>query len=110
MSSHRIIKQLLRFTRLTVPVVRQTKSLDEMGCKPLLYPRLFSTVVKRSDEVNSHNAKDHVYCGNLHPDLTDKKLKAFFKDNGIHDVNNVTIVRDMETGLSRGYGFINFSD
>ena len=45
-----------------------------------------------------------IYVGNLSYDTTDEGLEAAFSAHG--DVKNVQIMRDRETGRSRGFGFV----
>lgn len=49
-----------------------------------------------------------LFVGNLAFSVSDDSLKARFADFG--EVVSVKVVRDAETGRSRGFGFVEFSD
>jgi len=53
---------------------------------------------------NTHN----VYIGNLHPGITEQELKDSFNDAGA--IAYVKIIKDRNTGLCKGYGFIYFEN
>ena len=46
-----------------------------------------------------------LYVGNLSFRATEDQLETFVREQGI-DVEQVNIIRDMHTGRSRGFGFI----
>ena len=50
-----------------------------------------------------------VFCGNLPYQAEDEDLKQFFVEGGAIP-SNVTILRERETGRSRGFGFVEFDD
>lgn len=45
-----------------------------------------------------------LYIGNLHYDVTDRELEELCTPYGV--VESATIVRDPETGESKGFGFV----
>jgi RNA recognition motif-containing protein len=45
-----------------------------------------------------------IYVGNIQYSVTETELYRIFKDYG--QVENVTIIKDKNTGRSRGYGFV----
>jgi len=49
-----------------------------------------------------------LYVGNLHENITEEMLKGIFSPFG--RVESVQIVKDQETGVSRGYAFITFAE
>ena len=49
-----------------------------------------------------------IFVGRLSYETTEERLKREF-DGVFGDVVSVTIVRDVNTGKSRGYGFVEFS-
>lgn len=55
------------------------------------------------------NAKKSVFVGNLPFDVDEETLRQAFADNGEGDVTDVRIVRDSQTGLGLGFGFVSFS-
>ncbi|GMH65620.1 hypothetical protein TrST_g8438 [Triparma strigata] len=58
----------------------------------------------RSDEDLSRR----IFCGALSWLTTDDDLQEYFKAYG--NVNSVLVMKDRETGQSRGFGFVEFSD
>lgn len=65
-----------------------------------------------SDEKNGDNAKANVhdiYVGDLDGTVADTQLEEFFKAK-YSSVVEANVVTDVATGLSRGYGFVRFSD
>ncbi|HEV2305133.1 MAG TPA: RNA-binding protein [Candidatus Acidoferrales bacterium] len=46
-----------------------------------------------------------LYVGNLPFEVTDEKLQEFFNGQGF-EVQSARVVRDMGTGRSRGFGFV----
>jgi len=46
-----------------------------------------------------------LYVGNLPFEVNDEKLQEFFNGQGI-EVQSARVVRDMGTGRSRGFGFV----
>lgn len=49
-----------------------------------------------------------LYVGNVSYDSTDESLKAAFEQFGA--VESATILKDRETGRSRGFGFVEMSN
>jgi len=49
-----------------------------------------------------------LYVGNLHENITDDMLKGIFSPFG--RVDSIQIVKDQDTGFSRGYAFITFAE
>jgi len=49
-----------------------------------------------------------LYVGNLHENITEEMLKGIFLPFG--RVDQVQIIKDQDTGLSRGYAFITFGE
>lgn len=49
-----------------------------------------------------------LYVGNVSYDSTDESLKAAFEQFGA--VDSATILKDRETGRSRGFGFVEMSN
>ena len=49
-----------------------------------------------------------IYVGNLSFEATEEQLRDLFGAHG--DVQSVAIIRDRDTGRSRGFGFIEMSD
>ena len=49
-----------------------------------------------------------MFVGGLPPDLTEDEFSVYFKKFGV--VNDATIIKDKNTGRSRGFGFITFRD
>jgi len=49
-----------------------------------------------------------IYIGNLHPSITEKPLVAHFRTFG--QVVNCQVVRDRDSGISRGFAFLTYLD
>ena len=50
----------------------------------------------------------NIYIGNLAPQVSDQELENLFKQYG--ELKSVKIIRDMFTGDSKGFGFIEMKD
>jgi len=50
----------------------------------------------------------NIYVGNLSFDATEADIESAFGEYG--DVQSVNIIKDRETGRSRGFGFVEMSD
>lgn len=50
-----------------------------------------------------------IYIGNLSFSVSESTLESFIRELGI-DVQKVTLIRDQETGQSRGFGFAELGD
>ena len=50
----------------------------------------------------------NIYVGNLSFDATESDIESAFGEYG--DVQTVNIVKDRETGRSRGFGFVEMKD
>ncbi len=49
----------------------------------------------------------NIYVGNLSASTTEEEVKAAFENYGA--VNSTKIIKDFETGVSRGFGFVDMS-
>lgn len=47
-----------------------------------------------------------LYVGNLSYSTTDESLRAYFTDNGNLNVVSAQVLKDRDTGRSRGFGFV----
>lgn len=50
----------------------------------------------------------NIYVGNLSYGTTDEELKALFAEHG--QVDRVAIIKDRETGRSKGFGFVEMAN
>lgn len=50
----------------------------------------------------------NIYIGNLAPQVSDQELENLFKPYG--ELKSVKIIRDMFTGDSKGFGFVEMND
>ena len=50
----------------------------------------------------------NIYVGNLSAEATEAEIESAFSEYG--DVKSVSIVKDRETGRSRGFGFVEMRD
>ncbi len=50
----------------------------------------------------------NIYVGNLAADVTDEDLKNLFSEYG--NITSVKVIKDMYTGSSKGFGFIELSN
>lgn len=78
-------------------------ALDRNGLE--LEPDLFIRVDRVSDS-DSHNHKRSVFVGNLPFDLKEAPLRRHFSDCG--SVEAVRLIRDPQTGLGKGFGYLLF--
>jgi cold-inducible RNA-binding protein len=53
-------------------------------------------------------SNNKIYVGNLDYQMTDEDLKSEFSSYG--DIQDVIIIKDHETGRSKGFGFVTFSE
>jgi cold-inducible RNA-binding protein len=49
----------------------------------------------------------NIYVGNIAFTATDEKLKELFENHG--DVSSASIIKDRDTGRSKGFGFVEMS-
>lgn len=54
--------------------------------------------------------KTSAFLGNLGYDTSDEAVWRFFADNGITDVRRVRIIRDRNTGKTKGIGYVEFKN
>ena len=50
----------------------------------------------------------NIYVGNLSFDASEEDIRTAFEAHGV--VNNVSIIKDRETGRSRGFGFVEMAE
>jgi len=50
----------------------------------------------------------NIHIGNLHSNVSEAQLRELFKEYG--KVNSVKIIMDMETGQSKGFGFVEMDE
>uniref|UniRef100_H0XBY4 RNA binding motif protein 23 n=1 Tax=Otolemur garnettii TaxID=30611 RepID=H0XBY4_OTOGA len=50
----------------------------------------------------------HLFVGSLHFNITEDMLRGIFEPFG--KIDNIVLMKDSDTGRSKGYGFITFSD
>lgn len=50
-----------------------------------------------------------LFVGNLHFNVNESVLEMFIRECGL-EIQNVKIIRDVNTGRSRGFGFIELGD
>lgn len=63
----------------------------------------------RVDRVSQHSGHDHkrsIFVGNLPYDITEHPLREHFEDCG--NVEAVRLVRDRESGMGKGFGYVLF--
>jgi RNA recognition motif-containing protein len=53
-------------------------------------------------------SNNKIYVGNLDYQMTDEELKSEFSSYG--DIQDVIIIKDHETGRSKGFGFVTFAE
>ena len=52
--------------------------------------------------------KNKIYIGNLPFDIKEEDVESFFGEFGA--IEDVAIIRDRETGRSKGFGFVTFAN
>ena len=72
------------------------RSLDEQQCED------------EPDQKVPRTENRKIYVGNLPPSVTEKPLVAYFRTFG--HIVNCSVVRDRDTGISRGFAFLTFLD
>ncbi|CAI2375834.1 unnamed protein product [Moneuplotes crassus] len=73
--------------------------------------RLFGKPIhvnKASQDKRTQEVGANLFVGNLTPEVDEKSLKDVFSSFGI--VLSTRIMRDPETGISKGYGFVNYDN
>ena len=50
----------------------------------------------------------NIYVGNLSYQATEQELREMFASHG--EVGNVTIIKDRDSGRSKGFGFVEMND
>ncbi|KAM8809795.1 RNA-binding protein 34 [Eudromia elegans] len=68
----------------------------------------FHIRVDLASENSSHDNKRSVFLGNLSYDISDDAVREHFADCG--DIVAVRIVRDRQTGMGKGFGYILFEN
>ncbi|XP_068795094.1 RNA-binding protein 34 [Struthio camelus] len=68
----------------------------------------FHIRVDLASKNNSHDNKRSIFLGNLSYDISDDAVREHFSDCG--DVVAVRIVRDRQTGMGKGFGYILFEN
>ena len=53
-------------------------------------------------------SNNKIYVGNLDYQMSDEDLKSEFSSYG--DIQDVIIIKDHETGRSKGFGFVTFAE
>ena len=81
------------------------KPMDPSMKRPIEEPTDDLSDMKRA-KTTTENRK--IYIGNLPPSMTEKPLVAHFRTFG--HVIDCHVVRDRETGISRGFAFLTFLD
>ena len=61
-----------------------------------------------AEKLKKPQGPTRLYVGSLHFNITEPMIKAIFEPFGI--VDSVQMIYDIETGRSKGYGFIQFRD
>ncbi len=59
--------------------------------------------------MQNQESSKRLYLGNLDYGLTDETLEEFIKEKGV-SVKEATIIKDRETGRSKGFGFCELAD
>ena len=86
------------------------KALEEIGSETEIGGQTVS-VVKSEVRVRKpryqDKSKQTLFVGNLSWRVEDWQLEDFFMQFG--DIEQIRLIKDMETGRSRGFGFVTFS-
>ena len=53
-------------------------------------------------------SNNKIYVGNLDYKMTDEDLRSDFSSYG--DIQDVIVIKDHETGRSKGFGFVTFAE
>lgn len=82
-------------------LANSSKVAKKEGSLPMPLPN--ANVTSEADVIRGQRK---IYVGSLPPSITEKPLVAHFRAFG--HVVNCTVVRDKETGISRGFAFLTF--
>ena len=66
------------------------------------------TVAREEKESKAFLPKFSVFLGNLAHDVADEEVWNYFLERNIKDVDRVRIIRDRDTGLAKGIGYVGF--
>jgi splicing factor 3B subunit 4 len=74
-----------------------------------LYGKPIKVAHSQNIDKDSRDVGANLFIGNLDPDVDETLLHTTFSAFGVV-VNNPKIMRDPDTGISKGFGFISFAD
>ena len=74
-----------------------------------LYGKPIKVAHSQSTEKDSGDVGANLFIGNLDPDVDETLLHTTFSAFGLI-VNNPRVMRDPDTGISKGFGFVSFAD
>ncbi len=71
---------------------------------------IFFVVKKRSKKITTADTQegDQIYVGNLAYRASEKDLRQYFERYG--EIRNVRVIRDQNTGRSRGFAFVTYGE
>ncbi|KAK1338805.1 hypothetical protein QTO34_019464 [Cnephaeus nilssonii] len=96
---------------LGVPIIVQASQVAGVGLDPSFPP---SAGEKNRLAAMANNLQKgsgvpmRLYVGSLHCNITEDMLRGIFEPFG--KIDNIVLMKDSDTGRSKGYGFITFSD
>lgn len=68
----------------------------------------FISRAERDSMLNSDQTYTNIYVKNVHEDVTDAEFQKMFEEFGA--IDSAVIMRDKESGKSRGFGFVNYKE
>lgn len=123
------LEQQQKHLRQKQPLIKEDNSDEELASGPILglvgpskkkaktvsdvkekekEPPIKETKKKEAKEQKVENTDYKVYVSDLGPDVTDSILEDAFKKFGT--VTKATVVRDRKSKISKGFGFVFFSE